>query len=217
MQLGDHGWCYRCSHATQYTRAPDPSGAPPPNLPFKGMPGAYRQLAELEVDGGSTSISVSLVFPIVEEAIGGRGAARRVLPAREPPLVVVAQLRAGGRPCAGRGVVGRATRHIADGIIAGGVGRTAAANAGDGVQMGAIAIGVAAQGATGEAVQGVIGERLRVTGGARGCPRVSDAPHEGCHSTPPRPAGSARRSRTPGCPCPPPRVVLTAVTLLAAS
>ena len=118
--------------------------------------------------GGHRAIDGHLLLdpvacPIVEEAIGGGGTRRRVLPGGQPPLVVVAQLCAGWHACARRGVIGGTAGHVTDRIIFRRVGWPAA-DAGNSVQVGAIATGITAQRPTGQTVERVIAERLRVVG-----------------------------------------------------
>jgi hypothetical protein len=96
----------------------------------------------------------AMPFAVVEEPCLAGGARRRVLPAREPPFSVVGEGRAGGAAaCAGGDAGGRATGHIAAGVVAGGVGAAARANGGRRVQMGASAVGVAAEWASGQSVE----------------------------------------------------------------
>ena len=94
---------------------------------------------------------------VVGEVVRAAGARLGVLPVGRPPLVVVDQLAARRRPRAGR----CAALHVARRVIARGVARAGSRR---GMQVGGIAICVAAERPTRQPVQRVVGEALRLGG-----------------------------------------------------
>jgi hypothetical protein len=89
-------------------------------------------------------------------------AARRVLPACQPSLVIPGELLAGIRPATRDAACRRAADHVAAGIVAGGILPAATADGGGGMQVSSVAVAVAAQRTTGQLVERVVAKRLRI-------------------------------------------------------
>ncbi len=143
-----------------------------------GAPAEHRFGVAIKGDGVSDRAVVhpllhTVALVVVEEPIGGRGAAGR-RPTGQASFVVIAHLCPGGAAATGvsTGGIGVAAGHVAHGIIAGiRVGH--AAQGGCRMHMIDVTIGDAACRTAGHTIQAVIAEGLLIGGQGGACGRVA--------------------------------------------